>query len=97
MKILLPLVLALLSFGASAQGFVDPGPVCYSWEGGHKSSGSFSRCNPELQPAKPRAVVQALPPPVLPSPVMMPQSAPITCAPPPKPLVKHKRPPPKKC
>jgi hypothetical protein len=51
--------------GVMAQGFTDPGPTCYSWNGGHKSAGSFTQCNPELQPAyvvmAPEPVVAVLP------------------------------------
>lgn len=91
----LSFVLALLvPLGAMAQGFVDPGPTCYEWSGGHKSAGAFSRCNPELQPAAKK--VAPLPPPVQPSPVMMPMSAPVTCAPPPKPVLHKAKPRPKK-
>ena len=83
----------MVTTGAFAQGFTDS-PTCYSWEGGHKSSGSFSKCNTDLQPAakKPAPVVAALPPPVVASPIMMPQSAPqvISCAPMPKPIIKPK-------
>ena len=62
-------------------------PTCYSWSGGHKSAGSFSKCPPPwIIAAKPAP----LPPPVQPSPVMMPQSAPMASCPPlPTP---HKRP-----
>ena len=82
MKALLILAL-LVPFGASAQGFgsLDAGDTCYSWEGGHKSAGSFSKCQPNI-----RVVVQAPPAPVAvapqiaPSPIMMP----MTCAPEPK-------------
>ena len=49
------LLLLALPFAAAAQGFPDPGPTCYSWEGGHKSAGSFFQCNPELKPFKPVA------------------------------------------
>jgi hypothetical protein len=77
----------VLTGAASAQGFVDE-PTCYSWNGGNFSAGSFTKCHHDvIAQAKPAP----LPPPVQPSPVMMPQSAPITCAPPPKPIAtKHK-------
>ena len=87
-------VLALLvPFGALASGFApltmgDTGETCYSWEGGHKSAGSYSKCSPAV-------VVAKLPPPVVASPVMMPMSAPVTCAPPPKPVLRHHKPKPK--
>lgn len=90
MKTTAAVILALMSFGASAQGFGAAEPTCYSWNGGYKSSGSFSKCNPDLRPAqpKPRIVAQPiapLPAPVLQSPILMPQSAPA-----PKPVVKRK-------
>jgi len=59
-----------------AGGFVDE-PTCYSWNGGHKSAGSFTKCNPELQ-----AWVKPAPPPVVaapaavPAPVVVPAVAP---------------------
>ncbi len=90
----------MLSAGVNAQGFAplrlsDTGDTCYSWNGGNFSAGSFSKCQPVivLAQAKP-----ALPPPVQPSPVMMPLSAPVTCAPPPhKPVIHHKPKPRKTC
>jgi hypothetical protein len=82
----------LVPFGALASGFAplamsDTGETCYSWEGGHKSAGSYSKCSPAV-------VVAKLPPPVVASPVMMPMSAPVTCAPPPKPVLRHHKPKP---
>jgi hypothetical protein len=74
----------LVAFGANAGGFTDE-PTCYSWNGGHKSAGSFSKCNAELHPwVKPHVpppvpVAQAAPvaaPTVHQSPIMMPQSHP---------------------
>jgi hypothetical protein len=98
----LGLALLVASCGASAQGFAplrmsDPGETCYTWEGGHKSAGSFSKCSPSVVIA-----AAPLPPPVVQSPVMMPMSAPVvqqTCAPAPKkPIIRKKpRPAPKKC
>lgn len=73
-------LVALAAVGANAGGFAD-GQTCYSWSGGHKSAGSFSKCIPELQayvpPAKPVAppqVVAPMPVPaaVAPTPIMMP-------------------------
>lgn len=80
-----------------AQGFVDE-PTCYSWEGGHKSAGSFSKCGPAWVTAKAPAPAPA--PAVVASPVVSPQ-APImmplvNCAPTPKkPVIKRKPKPPK--
>ena len=65
-------ICAVASTGAHAAGFAplrmtDPGETCYSWEGGHGSAGSFSKCQPSvevvvLQPmAPPPAVVAAAP------------------------------------
>jgi len=58
--------LALAAGAASAQGFADE-PTCYSWEGGHKSSGSFSKCT-RWETAK--APTAPPPPVVVPAPVM---------------------------
>ena len=77
---------------ASAQTLGDH-TTCYSWNGGNHSSGSFIQCDTWKAPVKVAAV---LPPPVQPSPVMMPMSAPVTCAPPPKPVL-HKHKPKKQC
>ena len=87
--------LILIATCANAAGYPplsmsDSGETCYTWEGGHKSAGSFSKCSPQV-------AVAAAPKPVVASPIMMPMSAPVTCAPPPKPLVHKKRPPPKHC
>lgn len=95
-----PIYLALLvaSCSAGAAGYPplslsDSGDTCYTWEGGRGSAGSFTKCSPTVSVAS-----APLPPPVVASPVMMPLSAPVTCVPPPKPIVKHKaRPAPKKC
>jgi hypothetical protein len=93
------LILALLvPFGASAQGFAnnDMG-TCYSWNGGNHSSGSFIKCNPELQPIK-KAVVPA---PLAAAPTPAPMVVPMQSCPPievkPRPKVMKKRPPPVKC
>jgi hypothetical protein len=83
---------------AFAAGFAplqlsDTGDVCYSWNGGHKSAGSFSKCQPVVQVAilTPMAPPPApLPPVVQPSPVMMPMSSPAPA--PKKPIVRKKRP-----
>ena len=77
-----------LTGAASAQGFVNE-PTCYSWNGGNFSAGSFSKChNDVIAIATPKAA--PLPPPVQPSPIMMPQSAPVSCVPPPRHIVKRK-------
>lgn len=92
-------LLLALPLVAFAGGFVDE-PTCYSWEGGHKSAGSFSKCTPAwvLPPEKPPVVAVAVTAPVAApvvvhqSPIMMPQSHPA-----PKPVVKKKhKPKPKK-
>jgi hypothetical protein len=84
------LLLALVApFAVSAQGFSDH-TTCYSWNGGNHSSGSFIQCD-TYKVAEKRSA--PLPAPVVQSPVMMPMAAPVTCAPPPKPVVtkrKHK-------
>jgi len=90
---------AFVLFGTQvhAAGFADE-PTCYSWNGGHKSAGSFSKCTPELQahvarpvPAPaPTAVV--VPPPAPVAPVVM-QSCPPPPAP--KPYLAPKKPRPK--
>jgi hypothetical protein len=92
------IILALMAGGAQAAGYPpltmsDSGDTCYTWEGGRGSAGSFTKCSPQVSVA----AAPKLPPPVVASPVMMPQSAPITCAPPPKPILHKKRPAPKKC
>lgn len=62
----------LLAGAAQAQGFVDE-PTCYSWSGGYKSSGSFSKCTPELMAAaKPTPPPVAVSAPVAPTPVVAP-------------------------
>lgn len=88
----LAFLLALaLPLGAVAQ-MVDE-PVCYSWEGGHKSAGSFSKCGPRwVIAAKPAAVVPApLAAAPTPAPMMVPmQSCPPVAVPHKKPIVKRK-------
>ncbi len=94
---------SLLAVGAAhAQGFAplslaDTGDVCYSWSGDTRTSaGSFSRCHPVgyVRPAKPQVVATPVATPqIAPSPIMMP----VTCAPPPKPVLKKRKPAPKKC
>jgi hypothetical protein len=84
----------LVAFGANAGGFTDE-PTCYSWNGGHKSAGSFTKCNTELQawvkphvPA-PAPVAQAAP--VQAPPIMMPACIHPPATPVPlKPKHKHK-------
>ncbi len=82
---------------AHAQGFVDE-PTCYSWEGGHKSAGSFSKCT-RWEVAK--APVAPPPPPVVvPAPVMQNVVCPpqVILEPEPKKAVRrHVRPKPPKC
>ena len=71
-------VYALLGMGVThAQGMQDS-PICYSWNGGNHSSGSFIQCTPEMKAAAVK-VAKELPPPVAPSPVMMPMQS---CPPP---------------
>jgi hypothetical protein len=82
------LAMVALSGVAHAQGFATSDTTCYSWNGGNFSAGSFSKCHTDNWPV---AVAQAkLPPPVQPSPIMMPQSAPVSCVPPPRHIVKRK-------
>jgi len=65
----------LVAVGVHAQGFQDE-PTCYSWNGGHKSAGSFTKCTPELlaakKPAPPVAVAQQQAAPAQLPPIMMP-------------------------
>jgi hypothetical protein len=84
MKHLALLAGLLVATCSYANGFYDE-PTCYSWNGGHKSSGSFSKCNAELHAwVKPHVpppvpVAQSAPvaaPTVHQSPIMMPQSHP---------------------
>ncbi len=96
------LVLAALTMfapKAHAAGFNDE-PTCYSWEGGHKSSGSFTKC-PSGIPAAPTKVAAAQPAPiVVPPPVMQTQVCPpqVILEPEPKKAIKRKpRPVPQKC
>lgn len=78
--------------GAHAQGFTDE-PTCYSWNGGHKSAGSFSKCNHWVATAPTAAPVVLAPlaaPPTV-APVMVPmQSCPPLPVPHRKPIVKRK-------
>jgi hypothetical protein len=74
-KMILAVILSL-PVAASAQGFANDDFTCYSWEGGHKSAGSFTKCNRWVMPPE-----KVAPPVVLPP---MPMAAPISCAPPPK-------------
>ncbi len=96
----LALMLVQPAFAAGFSPFqlADEGEVCYSWEGGHKSAGSYSRCQPTvqvavLQPIAPPPVVEAAPlaaPPVCPPQIsVMPE--------PKKPRILRKRPPVPKC
>lgn len=98
MKYLAILILGLASVGANAQGFVDE-PTCYSWEGGHKSSGSFSKCSQPWVVAK--APAPSPPAPVVAAPVVQSTVCPpqITVMPEPKkPIIKRKpKPAPLKC
>jgi hypothetical protein len=97
MKTKLGFLVLLLPLAASAQSLGDH-TTCYSWNGGNHSSGSFIQCDTWTVPQK-KVAVAPLPPPVVASPIMMPMSAPVTCVPPPKPVVQKKRvwkkPPPK--
>jgi hypothetical protein len=83
---------------AHAQGFQDE-PTCYSWNGGHKSAGSFSKCPQPFVVAKapappPAPVVVA--PPIMQSTVCPPQ---VILEPEPKkaPIKRKPRPAPLKC
>jgi hypothetical protein len=93
------IVLVGLGINAHAAGFApmrlsDSCDTCYRWEGGSKSAGSFSKCQPAVEVV---VLTPLMPPPVQPSPVMMPLAAPVTCAPPPKPIVRKRKPAPPKC
>jgi hypothetical protein len=59
------IILLLMAGAAHAQGFNDE-PPCFSWSGGHKSSGSYSKCGTGIPPA-PVKVAAA---PVVAAPVM---------------------------
>lgn len=89
------MALVLLSFGASAQGFQDE-PTCYSWEGGHKSAGSFSKCGPRWETAK-KAAPPAPAPAVVAAPVVQSVVCPAATPVPKTQIVKPKRKPPVKC
>jgi hypothetical protein len=88
----LALTLLMVAGAVHAQGFVDE-PTCYSWEGGHKSAGSFSKCpqpwvvKKVAAPAPPAPVVAA---PVLQSNVCPPQITVIPEPRKPKPIIKRK-------
>jgi len=92
----LGIALAVLCGAVQAQGFADE-PTCYSWNGGHKSAGSFSKCPQPFVVAKAPAPPPA--PVVVPAPVVqaLPPVVQQTCAPPPKPVIKPKRKAPVKC
>lgn len=80
---------------AKAAGFADSGVTCYSWNGGNYSSGSFSKCSDAwVVAAKPAPVVPA---PLAAPPTVTPVMIPMTCAPPPKPVLHKKKPAPVKC
>ena len=88
---------ALLPLGAAAQGFITDDPICYSWNGGHKSAGSFVQCHSwvivqAVKPVQPSPPAPA--PTIAPSPIMMPMQS---CPPPPKPVLHKKRKPPVRC
>lgn len=85
----LVLSLVALASGASAQGFVDE-PPCYSWSGGHKSAGSFSKCGPAWVAAAPAAKPLPVPAPMA-APVALPPQ--VSCVPPAKPIIKPKHKP----
>jgi hypothetical protein len=90
----LAFILAALALPVVAQaqgGFIaNDEPICYSWEGGARSAGSFSKCGPRWTAPPPAPVVVAAAPMVAPLPPLPPQ---VSCAPPPKPLIKPKRKP----
>jgi len=68
MKKSLIILAAMVASLANAQGFVDE-PTCYTWEGGHKSAGSFTKCpGPWVMPKK--AAPPPPPAPVVAAPVM---------------------------
>ena len=67
MRAALAIAMLLAVGAAQAQGFVDE-PTCYSWEGGHKSAGSFTKCGPRWEVAK--APAPAPTPAVVATPVM---------------------------
>ena len=81
---------------AKAQGFQDE-PTCFSWAGGHKSSGSYSKCNPDLQPVKkapPVVTPVVVPPAPVVTPVVAAPAPTMSCPPPPaanKPVFIKKR------
>ncbi len=87
------LVMAVLSGGAQAQppigfpAFPDQ-PTCYSWNGGHMSAGSFSKCPPEfliVQVQQPAPLLPEIPPLTTPpAPVVVP--APVVECPAPAPI-----------
>lgn len=94
MKHSLIILMLVAAGGVQAQGFADE-PTCYSWNGGHKSAGSFSKCPQPFVVAKAPAAAPApavVAAPVVPAPIVQ-----QTCAPPPKPVVKPKRKAPVKC
>lgn len=76
MKKLSFLLMLGIAFAANAQGFTDE-PTCYSWEGGHKSAGSFTKCpGPWVVAKKPAPAPVAAPvvaAPILQSTVCPPQ------------------------
>lgn len=85
------LLLALLCATAAQAQMVDE-PTCYSWEGGHKSAGSFSKCGPvwvtaKAKPAPPAPVVTPIPTPQA---APVPLATPVACTPPPKPILKKR-------
>jgi hypothetical protein len=98
MKAAAVLLALAVPFMASAQGLIgNDEPTCYSWEGGHKSAGSFHKCGPRwVAAAKPQPTPAPFAAPPTAAPVMVPMQS---CAPPAvkKPVLKKKKRPPLKC
>jgi hypothetical protein len=96
MKAAAVLLALAVPFMASAQqgGFIgNDEPTCYSWEGGHKSAGSFHKCGPRwVAAAKPQPVPAPFAAPPTANPVMVPmQSCPPVATPQKKkPIIKRK-------
>jgi hypothetical protein len=95
-KLAIALALVGSVAGASAAGFApltptDTGETCYTWEGGHKSAGSYSKCNPTVVIVAAPVVPAPLAAPPTPNAQMVPmQSCPPIAKPHHKPIVKRK-------